>query len=237
MAFSQEMIEQVGAWCFRSPEVASERERAWRLFFAEDDPRPAKYWIGGDDRIGRERRFLGWFMFDYTLPDGEKPAEAAVKRLYSGGVQAEALKAVSGARYLFAVASRIDRRSVYLSLEDESFEVHSPAWAANLRQYQGVVAHIVPVRHGYWLPAPGWFVWPVSIGPGMRANLNCRWTPSAWRGTSRAGSITRRSRRHRGRRTITWRQPSLECASGLGKGASRSWTCRLTYGRPLCKGT
>ncbi|MDP2936797.1 MAG: hypothetical protein Q8O86_09945, partial [Dehalococcoidia bacterium] len=29
----------------------------------------------------------------------------------------------------------------------------------------------VPVRQGYWLPGPGWVVWPFTFGPGIRSTL------------------------------------------------------------------
>lgn len=171
MALSQEMVEQMSAWCFQSLELHRERRKAWRHFFGEDDPRPVEYWGNTDELVSRERRFLGWFMLDYLLPGGEKPAEVAARRLYTGSDQAEALKAVSGARYLFAVVAGVDRRTIYLEVEEESFQVRSPAWAAQVRRHQALVAHILPARHGYWLPAPGWLIWPTTIGPEMRSHL------------------------------------------------------------------
>lgn len=194
MAFNQEMVEQMGAWCLDSPELASERKKAWRLFFGEDDPRPVKYWTNADDPVSRERRFLGWFMFDYRLPSGERPAEIAARRLYDGDTRAEALGAVTGARYVFAVAKGGDRRRVYLDVEDESFEVRSPMWVGKLRPHQVVVAYLVPVRQGYWLPGPGWLVWPVSIGPGMRANLKAYQTDAVSMERGLQGRLDREER-------------------------------------------
>ena len=91
-----------------------------------------------------------------TLSVDRACSEAAVKRLLDGGMRAEALTAVRGARFVFAYATGIVRRSVYLELEKERFEVRSAQWAANLHRGLVVVAHLVPVRHGYWLPGPGW---------------------------------------------------------------------------------
>jgi hypothetical protein len=171
MSFNQQMIEEIATWCLTSPELVSEREEARQRFFADDDPRPMKYWPGAETRTSRERRFSGYFMFDHVLPNGEKPGEVAVKHLYSGTFQVEPLKAVRGVQFVLAVVSSIIGRSVYLEIENDSFEVRSSVWAAQLRIGQGVVAHLVPVRHGYWLPGPGWLVWPIGLGPGIRSSL------------------------------------------------------------------
>lgn len=171
MAFNQLTVEQLGAWCLNCEDLAEERKKARALYFGEDDPRPVKYWRGAEEKNSRERRFLGWFMFDHALASGEKPAEVAAKRLYAGGLQHELLEAFARTRYVNAVVSSIMGRSVFLELEDESFEARSPIWAANLKRNQAIVAHIIPTRHRYWLPGPGWLVWPVSIGPGMRAAM------------------------------------------------------------------
>ena len=126
MAFNQLTVEQLTAWCFNAEELATERKKAWAVYFAEDDPRPVKYWRGAEEKNSREWRFLGWFMFDHTLPSGEKPAEVAVKRLYTAGMQDELLKAIAETRYVNAVVSSVIGRSVFLALEDESLELRSP---------------------------------------------------------------------------------------------------------------
>ena len=171
MTFTPQMIEGVGRWCLDSMELAPERREARRLFFGDNDPRPVKYWPGANEGVSRERRFLGWFMFDFAFPDGQRPAELAIKRLYQGQLQCELLKAVSGTRFVLAVVSTKIRRSVYLELEDETFEARSSLWAATVRAGEAVAAHLVPDRRGYWLPGPGWLVWPIGIGPGIRSSL------------------------------------------------------------------
>lgn len=171
MALSQQMIEGIGRWCLDSMELAPERKEARRLFFGDDDARPVNYWPGANEGVFRERRFLGWFVFDFALPDGQRPAEVAIKRLYQGQLQFELLKAVSGTRFVLAVVSTKIRRSVYLELEDETFEARSSVWAATVRAGEAIVAHLVPERRGYWLPGPGWFVWPIGLGPGIRSSL------------------------------------------------------------------
>ncbi len=81
------------------------------------------------------------------------------------------MEAIRGTRYVFAIVSSVIGRSVYLEIEDESLEVRSSTWSGLLRSGQGVVAHLIPIRHGYWIPGPGWLVWPTEIGPGMRSSL------------------------------------------------------------------
>ncbi|HUF54711.1 MAG TPA: hypothetical protein VMR52_13235 [Dehalococcoidia bacterium] len=172
-AMTQEvgMLEEIVDWCRTNPELEAARREARSHFFGEDEL-PVEYWPGTGDLISKERRFLGYFLFNWELPSGEHPvSESAVKRLYQGDVQAEALTAVRGARFVFAFATGITGRSVYLELEKERFEVRSAQWAANLHRGLVVVAHLLPVRHGYWLPGPGWAELPFTLGDGMRGNL------------------------------------------------------------------
>jgi hypothetical protein len=56
-----------------------------------DPMQPRKYWPGAEERISKELRFLGYFMFDHRLSTGETPAEAAAGCLCSGAEKAEAL--------------------------------------------------------------------------------------------------------------------------------------------------
>lgn len=62
-------------------------------------------------------------------------------------------------------------RSAFMELENETFEVQSRVWAAQMEKDMAISAHIVPVRYGQWLPGPGWFSWPARFSPGLRANL------------------------------------------------------------------
>lgn len=173
VALRLEMIERIGQWCWQCEDLAEERDKARSLFFGDDDPRPVKYWpgAGAEEALGMERRFYGWFMFDYILTSGERPAEVAARSLYAGVAQVEILKAITGTRYLLGMAVGFSRRGVYLRLDDEEFEVQSRTWMEHLSQYQMVVARLVPVRQGYWLPGPGWMLWPFTTGPHLRENL------------------------------------------------------------------
>jgi hypothetical protein len=165
------MLEEIVNWCRHNPGLEATRREARSHFFGDEDERPVDYWPGTGELTSKERRFLGYFLFNWELPSGEHPGEAAVKRLYQGDVQAEALTAVRGARFVFAYATGIVGRSVYLELAKERFEVRSAQWAATLHRGLVVVAHLVPVRHGYWLPGPGWAELPFTLGEGMRTNL------------------------------------------------------------------
>lgn len=171
MAFTQGMLEEVAAWCRDSMELTAPRREARARFFGDEDDRPVKYWAGTEDFTAKERRFLGYFLFDCALPTGEKPAEVAAKRLYLGSAQAEALTAISKARFVFAEIKSIVGREVTLGLEEERFRVRSAQWAASVQRDSVIVAHLVPVRSGYWLAAPGWVNMPFTLGPGLRANL------------------------------------------------------------------
>ncbi len=171
MAFNQGLLEAIVEWCRTKPELEAARREARSHFFGDEDERPVEYWPGTGEFASRERRFLGYFSFNWKLPSGEQPAEVAVKRLYQGEVQAEALASIRGARFVFAYSTGITGRSVYLELGEEGFEVRSAQWAANLHHDRVVVAYLIPVRHGFWLPGPGWAELPFTLGEGMRANL------------------------------------------------------------------
>lgn len=173
MAVTASQLEEIVAWCGTNRELQMEREAGRRLFFAEDDPRPIHYWEGAGDYNARMRRFLGFFTFTCTLPDGESPGLRAAKALYRFSNREETLQAVSGARYVMAIVSSVvSGQGVSLELEDERFEVRDRHWSRLLSIGNAVVAHLVPTgRRGQWLPGPGWLQWPIGIGPNMRQNL------------------------------------------------------------------
>lgn len=173
MALTSSDLERIAAWCDTCPELEAARNGAWAAFFGTDEDGPADYGPDLGDYASRHRRFLGWFMFQGTLPDGEHPAELAAHRLFEGEQRATAVRAVAGARYVMAVVSAvIPGRGVILELEDERFEIRSRAWAQLMRRDAPVLAHLVPVRSGVWLPGPGWLEWPAAVGPNMRRELH-----------------------------------------------------------------
>ncbi len=172
MALTSSDIECIAAWCDTSAELASERGAAWEVFFGTDQEGPVDYGSDLGDHASRHRRFLGWFMLQATLEDGRHPAEIAAHRLFEGEQRATAVRAVTHARYVMAVVSAVmPGRGAILELEDERFEIRSRIWAQLMRRDAPVLAHLVPVRPGVWLPGPGWLEWPATVGPNMRREL------------------------------------------------------------------
>jgi hypothetical protein len=172
MAVTASQLEEIAAWCAGSTDLGAQRNQARRQFFGEGDKRPVEYWPGAEDRISRQWRFLGWFMFDFRTPDDRSPAEVAAQALLRGAELVEVLDAIHRTRFVLAVVASTDgRRSTILELEDERFEVHNSTWSRVMRRGSAVVAHLVPVRNRFWLAAPGWLEWPIAIGPNMRREL------------------------------------------------------------------
>ncbi len=169
MAFSTSQLEEIADWCAQSGELQSTRAEAKQLFFGDED-RGAQYWPGTQDLITRERRFLGWFMFTFRLPDGRTPAEFAVEHVRLAQAD-DVRRALLGHRWVVAVVSTILRAgTVFLELEDETFEVRGREWARLLQRGYAVAVHLIPVRD-VWLVGPGWVELPFAIGPGMREHL------------------------------------------------------------------
>jgi hypothetical protein len=94
MAFTASQVEEISAWCADSRDLAAHRRLARSQFFGEEDDRPVSSWEGAGDQTSRQRRFLGWFMFDFRLSDDRWPAQVAVESLYSGADLVEALEAI-----------------------------------------------------------------------------------------------------------------------------------------------
>jgi hypothetical protein len=141
MGFSASQLEDIGNWCATSRELATFRAPARREFFGEDDPRPVEYWPGAGDPVSRERRFVGWFMFDFHLPDGRSPAQLAAANLLRADELADALDALCRTRFVLAIVVSSDlRRTTFVELEDERFEVRSTTWAQLM------------TRAGQWFP-------------------------------------------------------------------------------------
>lgn len=124
MALTPTQLEELATWCMECDELAAERRAARRTFFDEDDRRPTRYPPGTGDLVSRDRRFLGWFMFDYRLADGRRPVDVAVPRVITRMRDAEdACAAIAGVRHIFGVVETVLRDRVVLELEDEHFDV------------------------------------------------------------------------------------------------------------------
>jgi hypothetical protein len=119
----------------------------------------------------RERRFLGWFCFYFVLPDGQHPAELAAKSLFKDRELSTVLKSIQGARYVNAVVTMVNSGRVYLEIEDERLELESRLLSARLYGGEFITAYILPIGRGRWLLSPGWVIWPIRMGPGIRSEL------------------------------------------------------------------
>ncbi|MEK7214480.1 MAG: hypothetical protein AAB289_02640 [Chloroflexota bacterium] len=171
MPLTATQLEQMTVWCASDRDLHATRDEAKRRFFGPDLGRKARYWGGAGEFNARERRFLGFFLFTFTLPDGRHPAEVAAERLFTGRPLADAVAAVRGARYVTAIVTSVLGTNVFFELEDERLEVRSRILAQTVTRGRAVVAHLLPVRPGVWLLGPGWVELPLVFGPNMRANL------------------------------------------------------------------
>jgi hypothetical protein len=166
------MIERLAEWCAKSESLADIRSRARSDYFGYDEAGTVKYMAGAEEVNSRERRFLGWFGFSFRLSDGKHPAELAASALFSGTEITPVMKSIQDARYVMAVVTMVNpSKGVYLELEDEEFEVESRILSQVLNKDDAVCVHIMPVGRGRWLIGPGWLVWPIRLGPGIRSSL------------------------------------------------------------------
>jgi len=172
MALTSSIIEQLVEWCAKSEAIADIRAGARGNFFGYEDSEPVNYLADTGDIDSRERRFLGWFVFNFKLADGRHPGELAADAILKKPVLSSALKSIRNARYVVAVVtSVISGQGFYLELEDEEFEVNSHMLSHILQKGSTLCIHIVPTVRNQWLPAPGWSAWPIRLGPGMRSRL------------------------------------------------------------------
>ena len=172
VALTPTQLDALATWCMECDELAAERRAARRTFFDEDDRRPARYPPGVGDLISRDRRFLGWFMFDYRLADGRRPVDVAVPHVMTRRLDVEdACAAIAGVRHVFGIVETVLRDRVVLELEDERFEVRQRQWTQFLQRDDTIAAHLLPVRRGEWLAGPGWVHLALGIGAGPRPHL------------------------------------------------------------------
>ena len=178
MALTHSMVEQLVEWCAKSEDIVDIRSRARSHFFGYYNKEPTDYIDGTGDINSRERRFLGWFVLTFRLPDGRHPAELAANALLKQPGLSSAINAIQKARYITGVATMIIRgRSFNLELEDEELAINGPALSYLLQRGQAVSVHILPASRNRWLLAPGWLAWPIQPGPGMRSRLKSSFQP------------------------------------------------------------
>lgn len=175
MPLTDSVIEQLATWCVTSDVLAEIRSKARGDFFGYDEPGTVKYMAPTGELNARERRFNGWFGFNFRLPDGRHPAElAALKLVKDAGITEliSATKSIQDTRFVMAIVTIVGAgKGVYLKLQDEEFEVSSRVLSQALCKDDALCAHILPVGRGKWLVCPGWLVWPTRFGPGMRSQL------------------------------------------------------------------
>jgi hypothetical protein len=178
MTLAHSTIGQLVESCAKSEDIADIRASARADFFGYYEPEPVNYVADTGDISSCERRFLGWFAFNFKLPDGRHPAELAANVLLKEPKLGSALRAIQNTRYVTAVATRvIYGRGFHLELEDEEFAINGTVLSHILRRGQAVSAHILPTSRSRWLLAPGWLAWPILPGPGLRSRLKSVFQP------------------------------------------------------------
>jgi hypothetical protein len=173
MALTANVVEQLAAWCATSDVMADVRANARNEFFGYDEPGKVDYMEGAGDVTSRERRFLGWFMLTFKLPDGRSPAELAASAIILRNSELTyVIDALKKTRHVLAMVAMVNPgRGLILRLEDEEFTVENRQLSQLFNRGDAIYAHIIPAGRRGWLVGPGWLQWPIGILPGMQAML------------------------------------------------------------------
>lgn len=172
MALTTSLVEQIASWCTNNDAIADVRAKARSEYFGYDEPGEIRYMEGAGDITSRERRFLGWFMLTFKMPNGQSPAELAAAVILSGNELASVTGSLKGARHVLAMVAMVNPgRGLILRLEDEEFTIENRQLSRIFKRDDAICAHILPVRRRGWLVGPGWLSWPIGIRPGMQAML------------------------------------------------------------------
>ena len=172
MALNPSTVEKLAAWCASSDEIADIRSKARSEYFGYDEPGEVEYMQGAGDITSRERRFLGWFMLCYKLPDGRIPAEVSAAAILKGSELTSVIDSLKGARHVLAMVAMVNPgRGLILKLEDEEFTVENRQLSRLFNRNDAIYAHIIPAGWRGWLVGPGWLLWPIGIMPGMQSML------------------------------------------------------------------
>ncbi|WP_332445763.1 hypothetical protein [Dehalococcoides mccartyi] len=172
MPLTNSIVEQIAAWCAASEELADIRSKARSEYFGYDEAGEVHYMEGAGNLTSRERRFLGWFILTFKLPDGRSPAELAATAILSGSELASAIDSIKGVRHVLAMVTMVNSgRGLILRLEDEEFIVENRQLSRLFNRDDAIYAHIIPAGRRGWLVGPGWLQWPIGIMPGMQAML------------------------------------------------------------------
>ena len=172
MPLTPNMVEELAQWCLRSDALADVRSQARSDYFGYDEPGEVKYMPGTEEVNSRERHFLGWFAFEFRLPDGRHPAEMAAGAMLKGDELAAAIRSIQDSRYVKTMVAMVTPgRGLVLKLENEASELPSRQLSHIFNKGDAICTHVIPVGRGRWLPGPGWVLWPLRAMPGMQANL------------------------------------------------------------------
>ena len=133
MTLNAHMVEQLAEWCLRSDTLADDRATARTDFFGYDEPGDIDYLDSAGDLTTRERRFLGWFLLTYKLPDGRCPAELAAAAILGGSDLISAIDSIKGTRCVLAMVAMVNPgRGVILRLDNEEFTVDNRQLSCHL---------------------------------------------------------------------------------------------------------
>ncbi len=172
MPLNAYMVEQLAEWCLRSDTLADIRATARRDYFGYDEAGEVHYMEGAGNLTSRERRFLGWFILTFKLPDGRSPAELAAAAILDGSELISAIASLRESRHVLAMVAMVNPgKGLILRLEDEEFTVDNRQLSRLFDRDDAIYAHIIPAGRRGWLVGPGWLQWPIGIMPGMQAML------------------------------------------------------------------
>jgi len=179
MVLTNSTVERLAEWCYKSETIANIRAQAREHFFGGDEVEAIDYIADTGNVNSRERRFMGWFTFNFKLLDGRHPAELAAQVILKEPKLSLALDSIQKARYITGVVTRVrDDRGFGMELEDEKFTINSPMLSHILRKGQLISVHILPNGQDQWLVSPGWLTWPISPGPHLRPQLKTVFQPN-----------------------------------------------------------
>ncbi len=172
MFFNARTIEELAEWCAHDRKLATIRGKARRDFFGADDPRPVHYLEATGEYPGKDRRFSGWFAFNYILPDGQRPADLAARKLLTGTDLDSALNSIKKARYIMAMVTfAMPGSSAWVVFGDEELEIENNYFSQYAIKGAPLIAHVIPGRRGKWWLCPGWVMMDIKIGPNMQNSL------------------------------------------------------------------
>lgn len=167
-------LEKLGVWCANSEEMADDIGLAAPIFFEGADEGLTEYAEKAGEHSSVERRFFGWFMFGYTLPNGKRPAEIAARSIFKRRRLDEALAAIEKAQYVVGSVTAVHPdRAVFIKVADQQqMEIRDRRLADPAIRNTTLFTWVLPARPKVWIPGPGWTVFPMTLGQGIRADMD-----------------------------------------------------------------